>query len=381
MRSAMLICGACVLLAATSRPASAQADKMVERAVRASSLVVEVQTTRFLRPSSYAEVKIISDLMGASTADKISVNLERAPAGLWPELDKRCILCLAEGSSGKYQLASYSGAVLPTDDDIKNIVSRTSAEMFARPSTPTETAVTPGETAEPAKPQSLLETRASMSETVLVGMLSNITDVPGGRVGTFAVEKALSGYGSYPQPVTVQFPMSVKDLTAGRYALFLRARPVDGGFMVVSGAWGVMRLDDDQEAKKLASEFEAFGADTEKLSSIQATIVEWQAAWNAHELERCMKCYSPASKLREQFDRSADARAKLAEQLKNFPGEIQLSIQKIEKSRTDVQGAAGGADVTVLLAIVMPDGKEDRRPAVMKFVNQDGEWLILEEGF
>ena len=62
MRSALLWCAAFVLPLAVSGTASAQADKTVERAVRASSLVVEVETMRFLRPSSMAEVKVIADL-------------------------------------------------------------------------------------------------------------------------------------------------------------------------------------------------------------------------------------------------------------------------------------------------------------------------------
>jgi ketosteroid isomerase-like protein len=378
MRRAWAGAAGLVLALSWGRASLAQTDKAVQRSVRAATLVVEAEAAKFFRPSSDAEVTIRKDLKGASTTDRIRVSFDRAPAGLWPKLGERRVLCLAETGSGRYELASFSAAVLPVADDVLALV-REAAVAVAVSTPPEAGAVVDTTPAE--KPKGVLEARAAMAETVLVGTLSNVTGAPGGAVGMLQVEKALMGYGSYPEPVTVQFPPASGVPEAGRYALFLRSRRTDGGFSVVSASWGVVALADDDAEKTMAAEFAEFGASTSKLTSIPAVLAEWQTAWNAKDLARCIRCYSPENKLSRQFYAAGDARVKLEEQLKAFKGTVELKIQRIQTARAPIPQATAGAEVTVLLSITVPDGKVDRRTALMVFVSQGGEWMILEEGF
>ena len=119
----------------------------------------------------------------------------------------------------------------------------------------------------------------------------------------------------------------------------------------------------------------------DKLTSIQATVLVWQKAWNARDLAGTMRCYTAANRLRRQYGSSPEARARLQEQLNAFPGKLSLAIQKIEYSRSFGADAEPVASVTVLLAISVPGHEDDRRTATMKFAKEDGEWLIQEEGF
>jgi hypothetical protein len=355
--------------------AAAQSDKLVARAVRASELVVEVETARFLRPSSQAEVKILSYLKGSPASDKIMVDFERAPVGLWPKLGERRILCLGKGSGGAYRLSAYAGALLPPQKDIKVVVQR-SAEPVVAPTGPT---TQPGAQDEPQK--SVLATRVDMSETVLVGVVSNVRPTSAGALATFDVEEALVGYGKFKEPVTVQFPPTVPAPEPGRYALFLKSRPVDGGFSVVSGSWGIVPVGGEAQQEELKKGFAGIDAKKDALTSIQATILEWQNAWNKRDLARTIKCYASSNRLRGQFEASAEARARLQEQLDTFPGTVQLTVQKIQRARSFVSGARAGAEVSVLLTIAVPGREDDRRTAVMRFVFEVGQWLIHEEGF
>jgi ketosteroid isomerase-like protein len=379
MKYFMTVVAVAAVMVGVASSASGQSDRAVERAVRAATVVVEAEAKKYNRPSSSAVVEVLTKLKGEVSSQTIDVDFEKAPLGLWPQLGEVTILCLAERGAGKYELASYSASVLPTDNDIRVVIEQAAMPVVVSPmGEPSGT----GESTEVVDaPKNVLATRASMSETVLVGMLSNVQEDKSGAIGTFAVEKALMGFGGYGEPVTVQFPVSAGTPEAGKYALFLRARPSDGGFTVVSSKWGIVPIADDAAETKLKDEFADIGASTDKLSSIQATAIAWQDAWNKRDLAACMKCYSPSNHLRKQYDSSIEARSRLKADLDAFPGKVSLTIQKIQTTRSTLIDATAGADVTVLLAITVPDGKEDRRDAVMKFVNQDGEWLVLDEGF
>jgi len=370
----------CVLISA--RFASGDSDAVIGRAVRAASLVVEAESSRLLRPSSRAQMKVITSIKGTPASGQLDVDLQKAPVGLWPRLGERRILCLARrAADGVYELASYSGSILEPKEDVRLAIARVlSAPVLAEPAAvqPSPTAEEPVSPATPAA--SPLAQQVAASETVLVGMLSNVRLDPSGAVGTFKVESGLVGYSAYGEPVSVYFPAASGTPEPGRYALFLNGRQMGDGFDVVSAKWGAVRLADEEQEKKLQSEVAAAlpPGGARKFTTIQAMLAEWQDSWNKRELERCIRCYASGNPLRRQYETGGEGKARLKEQIESFPGTIGISVQKVQITRS--AGGARGAEVTVLLTI-SADGVEDRRTATMKLVCEDGEWLILEEGF
>ena len=122
----------------------------------------------------------------------------------------------------------------------------------------------------------------------------------------------------------------------------------------------------------------ALGASGGKvLTTVQATLAEWESAWNARDLKRCMRCYSRKSKLRKQYGGGGEGRRNLEQQIEDFPGKVSLALQRI--TLLPSQGIRA-ADATVVLKLTS-SGVEDRRTATMQLVHEDGEWLVLNEGF
>ncbi len=373
------VLSAAMLAVAVGRTSFAQPERVIERTVRAATLVVLAEPVRFKRPSPRAEFRIAKALKGKLDSRELLVSLEKAPVGLWPKRGQRMILCLSAPASGRtYELTSHFGSVLSPDN----------AEMVGRMIARMEpgVAVAGADGAVPASELDVKVTEAMTrhvdeAETILVGVLSDVRLVGAdGAVGAFKVEEALLGYADYPAPVTVLFPGDPPP-KAGRYVLYLRGSRRGSGFTVTSRPNGVVRLTDPVEEANLRRPIaKAVGPRAHKFTTIQATMAEWQVAWNKRDLDLLMRCYSRHNSLRKRYELGEEARKGLKEQLAGFPGTVELSLQEASRARPTTEGAKDAADVRVLLKLVAKEA-EDRRPATMRFVLEGGEWLILEEGF
>jgi hypothetical protein len=397
-----------MLICLGAHGAFAQRDVAVRRAVSAASLVVEVKASRLLPPSSRAEVLVTARLKGSPESDLLYVDLDKAPLGLWPKPGETRILCLTKRRTGTYELSSYNASVLDSSEDSRRLVEQ--AMAVAAPARPPEespaTATPPAAERPPVveappviPPRPLAPVavepstdtvagQVAASETVLVGVLTDVRRWETGEaVGSFKVEDALTGFGGYRGPVSVHIPVPVSagpsELpAAGRYVLFLRGRNTDAGFDVASPVWGARRMTGARDVSELKREVaKAAGSAKKNLTTIQATIAQWESAWNDRDLARCMGCYSRKSPLRQRYERGGEERRLLKEQIAGFRGKARIALQRV-----DVEGAGGAeedgaeADVTVFFGLSAA-GLEDHRTATMKFVREGGEWLILDEGF
>ncbi|MHC4506793.1 MAG: Cif family virulence factor, partial [Planctomycetota bacterium] len=348
--------------------------------VRAADLVVLAEPTRFRQPSARVQFRVTDTYKGKSKGHEIVVDLTKSPFGLWPKIGDKTILCLSKPRSGKtYHLATYFASVLPPNsaDAVRKAVARELPPPVARPVDPAKPA--PVDAAARALAQ-----QVAASDTILLGRLSDVREAGAAEfLATFKVEDALLGYGGYGSPVTVRIRGKAPE--AGKHLLYLRGATKDGRLVIASTKWGVVPVADAAAEEKLKGAVRAaVGERKAVLTTIQATIAEWQDAWNKRDLARCIRCYSRQNTLRKHYEGGEEGRKQLVKQVRSFPGTVELSLQRISLTRT-AGGAAKAADVTVLLKLVEsgPDSqaREDRRAATMSFVLEDGEWLILKEGF
>jgi len=382
MRRCLALVAAALLAGGEQAPAQPVRD--IERSVRVAEFVVLAEPMRFMRPSARVLFRVTDTFKGKGKGDRIVVDLTKSPVGLWPKKGDKSILCLVKPRSSKtYRLATYFASVLPPDnaDAVRKAVARELPPPVPRP----VDVVKPGPGVAPVDAAArALAQQVAASDTILLGSLSDVRDAGAGEFfATFKVEDALLGYGGYGSPVTVRFRDKAPE--AGKHLLYLRGATRDGRFVVASTKWGVVPVADAAAEEKLKGSVRAaVGKRKAVFTTIQATIAEWQDAWNKRDLARCIRCYSRQSTLRKHYDGGEEGRKQLVQQVRNFPGTVELSLQRISLTRT-FGGAARAADVTVLLKLVAsgPDSqaREDRKAATMSFVLEDGEWLILEEGF
>ena len=126
----------------------------------------------------------------------------------------------------------------------------------------------------------------------------------------------------------------------------------------------------------------ALGPRKGRLTTVQATLVEYESSWNRRELGRLMRCYSRVNRLRKLHDRDPDARRRLASQLNDFSGELELSLLRVMRSPASITASQPHAAKTcaeVEIAI-SGDSFRDRMLATMEFVREGGEWLLLDDG-
>jgi hypothetical protein len=261
--------------------------------------------------------------------------------------------------------------------------------------------------------------QAAASETVLIGALGNVR--PGGGegvalVGRLRVEGSLLGYGAYSEPIMVRFPAAAGKAEgpgAGRYLLFLKGDPAGDGFTAIDA---VRLTDAAVEAKARTEGLAALGSRHGTLTTVQATLAEWEDSWNARDLDRCIRCYSGRTPLRARYEAGGKSREELAAQVASFRGKVGLSIRAVRRAvapsprragRCAAKGRALGggetegeegpppplpapraatrqagetADVEVEVVLSAQDLVDHRR-TTMKLVREGEEWLILDEGF
>ncbi|MHC4249443.1 MAG: hypothetical protein ACYS9X_09995 [Planctomycetota bacterium] len=377
---------AVVALATMGGVAYAAPGRAIERSVGAADLVVMAEGGRVARSSPRPVLwafRVADMLKGDGGPSEVKVDLEKAPVGLWPREGERAILCLSWGAGGAYELASHFRSILEPDEAqaVREAVSAAKAVADTSPGTDTgkpretPTVTTPvGPRRDPAA--DLMKRQVAGVDTILLGTLSGIRPSGSGVEGIFRVAESLLGYGGFVEPIGVRLRGSSPE--AGRYVLFLRGSLTDATFST-SAREGTVRIADAAAEKKIKDSVRsALRARKGKvLTTVQASLTEWQLAWNARDLKRCMRCYARGSKLRKQYDSGAEGRQKLEQQMANFPGKVSLTLRRIALSPR--QGVRA-ADATVMLKLTA-SGMEDRRTATMQLVHEDGEWLILNEGF
>jgi len=335
--------------------------------------VIEGVADRFLASSPRAEFSVAATLKGSASTDRLTVDFEKAPYGRWPKTGERRILCLVKGRdwlvSGSYELAGFHASILPPSEAAREKI-RDWIGGWASMS--------------PAETVNAYAGPVGESDTILFGELSNVREGAGdgfAAVGTFKVQRSLLGYGKQDLLVLVYFQEGAQPPRVGRYLLLLKGREAGDGFIVVDA---VPQADAEGAVKRQI--LAALGSRTGTFTTVQATLAEWQAAWNARDLDRCILCYAKDSDFRKRYDAGGEARGELAAQIKQFPCRVELTIERTTKASTYAREGDGGAsasmtaEATVLMTLSAPDW-EDRRRTTMKFVFEDGEWLVFDEGF
>ena len=373
---------ASVALATACGVASAAPGRALKRSVSAADLVVLAEGGRVARSSPRPVLwafQVAGMLKGDGGPSEVRVDLEKAPVGLWPREGERTILCLSWNEGGVYELASHFKSIINADkaQAVREVVSASKVAGGTTPRrTPVARPVDPSTGVRPPRnPRAdLMRRRAAAADTILIGALSGVRASGRGVEGIFRVQESLMGYGGFTRPITVRLKGSSPE--AGRYVLFLRGSLADATFST-SSRDDVIPIADAAAEKGAKDSIRAAVRSDKVLTTIQATLAEWQLAWNARDLKRCMRCYCRESTLRKQYDSGAEGRRKLDQQLANFPGTVSLRLQRIALSPGTGRRAA---DATVMLRLTA-SGMEDRRTATMQLVHEDGEWLILSEGF
>lgn len=362
-----------------------------KRIVLSADLVVEGEPNRFPRYSPHTEFRVTERFKGqVESKGPLTVDLAKAPVGLWPRQGERKILCLAAPEGGRsgegvWQLAAYHASILPSTDTAREAI-----RGWLGLNQPAA--------AEEAEPGLYAEYIAE-AETILVGALSNLERfvVEGlageaGAEGVFRLDEkgaALLGYDGYRTPITVRFtpeeevPGVQSDTGgagrklpgAGRYLLFLKGSTDGPGFESIH--W-IALTEAEAEAELRREVARGIGPRRGTLTAIQSTLAEWQDAWNTHDLGRCVRCYSADNRSRRLYEAGGGARKDLEEQIGKFASTVMVSLQRVSMTE-DTETGRVEAEVTVVIELTL-SGKQDRRTTKMTFVREDGEWLILEEG-
>ncbi len=363
------------------------------RAVRESDLVVEAVAARVLPPSPDIEIAVSAVLKGRTGEERVSVRLEKSSMGRWPKEGEARIFCLSARPEGGYELATHYASILPASEEARRAVRRlVGARAREKSREMSDEKPAPPPDRRRKTPNPYLRTAAA-SDAILVGTLAGVESEAGSStdvVGSFSVEGALFGYGDFRAPVPVRFPargVEAPPPPPGRYLLFLAGSRSGDGFVVVKA----VRLSGaalEGEAKRLA--LEAIGPRTARLTTIQATLAEWQDAWNAQDVARCILCYGRESRLRRRYASGGIARRELEREIRASPGTVAVSIEKICVVLAPTsEGARETAEVEVTVELTPLPGAAARlsaaaqagKPATMQFIRENGEWLILREGF
>ncbi len=362
-----------------------------ERIVLSADLVIEGESDRFPRYSPRAEFRVTESFKGqAESKGPLTVDLAKAPVGLWPREGERKILCLAAPETGRsgegvWQLAAYHASILPSTDTAREAIRGWLG--LKQPAAAEETEA------------GLYAEYIAEAEAILVGVLSNIerfdVEGPPGEAeaeGVFRLDEkgaALLGYDGYRTPITVRFApeeeapgvqpdtggVGGKLPGAGRYLLFLKGSTDGPGFESIHR---VALADAEAESELRREVLRGIGPDRGTLTAIQSTLAEWQDAWNTRDLGRCVRCYSAENRSRRLYEAGGEDRKDLEEQIGKFASTVMVSLQRVSTTE-DTETGRVEAEATLVIELTV-SGKQDRRTTKMTFLREEGEWLILEEG-
>jgi len=381
-----------------------------DRALRGSPVVV-AGTVMGIRESGEVRLHVSMVLKGdgkLAIGSDIIIDVSTAPAGVWPSLGMKVIMGLKTGVKDTYSLNSRFGCVLPAESSVVKAVAdlvgaaqETKGDITPLPggeSTPVvvplpadSTELGPKEPVRAAVVQvtSSIESQVLAAELIAIGRVVEVafSDQSGERaVLKFIIETRLLG-GGVPDLVEVHVPAPDRNFTGelpafrtGRYCLFLKSRMSGGGLDLVSPYYGTYFIENDTQEAMLKEKIFATPTMRERkqnapiLTTIQATTGVWQDAWNGKNLARLIACYSKKSVFRQLYDAGGKHRMALDRKLTEFPGTVEIRITRVQFPNE----LTAEANVELILEV---EGATERRTAVMKFVKESGEWLIMEEGF
>jgi hypothetical protein len=353
-------------------------------------------------PAVPARKHLVLTAEGAENAEKVvKVNVENAE-GATAAVKSDGVVSAPDAvpaRSTAYELATHRGSIIPVTHEMREAVLAWLKGQAPEPAQ--STAALALRMVEPAEPVTPLPDSpesqdaspgvnpylraAAASDAVLIGTLMGVGPEGGSGsdvVGSFAVTGALFGYGGFRSPISVRFPAGRAGATQpppGRCVLFVTGSRYGGGFVVVERV-RLINAKGEAETKRLVKE--AIGLRSARLTTVQATLAEWQGAWNARDVARCMLCYSRKSRLRRRYASGGSARRNLVRQIKESPGAAAISIEAIRIVLAPTSdGAREAAEVDVVLEFTPKPGATASQRATMQFVREKGEWLILREGF
>jgi len=108
--------------------------------------------------------------------------------------------------------------------------------------------------------------------------------------------------------------------------------------------------------------------------TIAGTLLAWQNAWNSkREVENCLACYSQQSPWRQKWEGGPESRKELAAVMEKYPALIEAILDRVDQGKNQASAA-------VRLRVISAGGYVEVRSITMKFVFENGQWLILDEG-
>lgn len=384
-----------------ARPALsvAEADSLADRTER-STVVAEAEALE-VDDAGLAECRVVNVLKGQYKDGTFRVRFDRVFGGAWPEKGVRAIFFLREtavkstggffGSRIDFELISdMDGLATPAPEKIA-LVQLVVAGKYVRGSRrPTVRLELPA-------PDSLegqvIDAPFVASGAIQEVSLSKVPDCA--AVLDFRIERCFKGDLERGR-ILVRVPAVREDAAdparkplaprAGLAALmFVREGP-GGAFRLLSPYRGYVGLAANEKIKDL-NERLTEAIETEKRlrrdglvgdmtghDTVAGTILSWQRAWNTKEIENAMACYSRRSKWRQKWESGPEARVELAKIIQDYPARIEVICDRIDQKEPD------RAVVSVRLRVISAGNFVEVRPALMTFVFENGQWLILEEG-
>ncbi|MBN1809256.1 MAG: hypothetical protein JW909_09330 [Planctomycetes bacterium] len=393
-----------------SRIAAAEAPSVpspYDRTFKAAPVVI-VGTAVALDAKGSVRLRVTMPLkgMGLLPGAEVSVDVSAAPVGTWPSLGMQVVAGVEHVSENNYRLTARFGSLLPAEQSVIQAVRKLLAEQPSAPSdTPLPDAAPAVDSPLPAEQGDIgprgpvspavvhvtdsLETQALAAEMIAVGRVVEVrfsTEKGVRAILRFSVETRLFG-GGVPDLIEVHVPAPDVNYTGeppsfrtGRYCLFMTSRKSGGGLDMVSPYFGAYYLEDDTQEALLKQKIFATPVMRQRklsapiLTTLQATIGVWQASWNEKNLARLITCYSRKSVFHRLYAAGGSHRMALDRKLREFPGTVAVRIVGVS-DRTEAEAKVA---VELLLEV---SGASEQRPAVMRFVKEEGEWRILEEGF
>lgn len=373
-----------------------EADSLADRAAR-SDLVLVVEPERF-REETLAECRVVSVLKGqCREQDGVLVQFRKVFGGAYPRKGETavCFLTLtAEERRGRpvYALISETGGMAPPTPERLALLRLAAAGRYQSRKQLARLQV-PGP-----------ETLAGMvldAPFAALGVIEEVSLPAGDEAAaariSFRVEQVFKGeLDRGPLLVYVpRVPAGAEDPArrplaprAGPAALMFYRRKAGGRLVLLSPYRGCVPVADQGAAWKETAARLAEAVRNEKRlrelglvgsvadrDTVAATIVSWERAWNSRAVEECIACYSRRSPFRRKWESGPEGRKELLSARDAFRGQLAIVTDKIEEKDPST------AVASVRLRIVTEDQFVDVRPAEMTFAFENGQWLILDEGF
>ena len=172
----------------------------------------------------------------------------------------------------------------------------------------------------------------------------------------------------------------------GNAALFFRREKQGGSYRLISPYRGYAPgVSADDLAVALVAEKRLRGlglvGNNGGHDSVRDTLKAWMDAWNTKtETENCIACYSRRNPWRQKWESGPEGRQELAKTMAAYPATINVLCDKVEEKDKDTAQAA----LRIQVIVTDPTTKVDAmqvRPAAMTLVLENGQWLILDEGY